>query len=123
MVGAGIDVIELSRMKATIARSGNLFLQRVFSTDEIEYGYGVEIPNNFFASAFAAKEAVFKAINLDWKLDIDFRDIEVGRGSCGEPTIQLSGTVMEQAEAKGCNRLLLTISYETDLAVALVIAD
>jgi holo-[acyl-carrier protein] synthase len=122
MLGIGIDIIELSRMRETIQRSGDIFLKRVFSAREIETGKRREDPNSFFASAFAGKEAVFKALTLDWDRGVDFKDIEISRGKSGEPLVLLSGTVRAQAKAKGCPQVLLSLSYETNLAVAMAIA-
>ena len=122
MQGIGIDIIELSRMRETIERSGEVFLKRVFSPQEIQRGRSQETPTRFFASAFAAKEALFKALVLDWGRGVDFRDIDINRGAAGEPLVMLKGAVKKQAEAKGCSRVLISLSYETDLAVALAVA-
>jgi holo-[acyl-carrier protein] synthase len=123
MLGVGIDVIELSRMRQTIERSGEVFLRRVFSQAEMQMAHDHPQPAAFFASAFAAKEAVFKALALDWNSGVDLRDIEVGRGCLGEPVIRLRGPVEAAARAKGCGRVLLSLSYETDLAVAMAFAE
>ena len=123
MKGIGIDIIELGRMHETIQRSGEVFLKRVFSDYEIQKARCSDNSTNYFASAFAAKEAVFKALTLDWEQEMNFREIEVSRGLYGEPLVNLHGAVKKRAEAKGCHRVLLSISYETDLAVAMAIAD
>jgi len=123
MKGIGIDMIELSRMAETIERSGELFLKRVFSKNEIQKARLSDNPTNYYASAFAAKEAVFKSLTLGWEREVDFREIEVGRGDCGEPLVRLRGDIKARAEARGCGRVLLSLSYETDLAVAMVLAD
>lgn len=119
MKGIGIDIITLSRMDETVQRSGNLFLKRTFSEKEQQTARASENANKFFASAFAAKEAVFKA--LGWEQDIDFREIEVSRGSSGEPLVNLCGTIGARASAKGFTRVLLSLSYETNLAVAMAV--
>ncbi len=123
MIGIGIDIIELSRMAETIERSGEVFLKRVFSDIEMQKAHGSDNPTNYYASAFAAKEAVFKALTLGWEHEVNFREIEVLRGQSGEPLVQLGGAVKANAEAKGCHQLLLSLSYETDLAVAMAFAE
>ncbi len=123
MQGIGIDIIKLSRMRDIIQRSGEVFLRRVFSIGELERARRSENPAAYFASAFAAKEAVFKALVLDWDRGADLRDIEIDRGEYGEPLALLHGAVKAQAEAKGCPRLLVSLSYETDLAVAMAVAS
>ena len=123
MKGIGIDMIELSRMDETIERSGDVFLKRVFSDDEIQKARCSDNPTNYFASAFAAKEAVFKALTLSWENEVNFREIEVLRGQSGEPLVRLHGAVKARAKAKGCDRVLISLSYETDLAVAMAFAE
>jgi phosphopantetheine--protein transferase-like protein len=123
MIGIGIDIIEISRMAETIKRSGEVFLKRVFSDIEMQNARLSDNPTNYYASAFAAKEAVFKALTLDWEQAVNFREIEVLRGQHGEPMVRLGGAVKTNAEAKGCHRVLLSLSYETDLAVAMAFAE
>lgn len=123
MIGIGIDMIELGRMAETIERSGEVFLKRVFSDDEIQKARRSDHPIKYFASAFAAKEAVFKALTLGWDQEMDFKEIEILRGQSGEPLVQLQGNVKAHAEAKGCDRVFLSLSYETDLAVAMAFAE
>jgi holo-[acyl-carrier protein] synthase len=122
MQGIGIDIIELSRMSDIIERSGEVFLRRAFTAAEIQRSRLVPNSVAFFASAFAVKEAVFKALVLDWDRGIDLRDIEVGRGRQGEPVVRLNGGVEAAAEAKGCRKVLVSLSYAGDIAVAMALA-
>jgi holo-[acyl-carrier protein] synthase len=115
----GIDMISLSRMEETIKRSGKAFLQRVFSEAEIQKANSAQNATCFFASAFAAKEAVFKALDLGWEQEVDFREIQVSRDPGGKPIVTLLNQVAERARSKGHHQVLISISYETDLAIAL----
>ena len=123
MLGIGIDIIELSRMHDILERSGELFLQRTFCETEIARGKRADSPCHFYASAFAAKEAVFKALVLNWQQNVDFREIEVDRGRFGEPIVRLHGNTKAVADAKGCQRVFLSLSYERNLAVAMAFAE
>lgn len=123
MKGIGIDIIKLTRMTETLERSGDFFLKRLFSNDELQISRCSDNPTNYYASAFAAKEAVFKALTLGWDQDVNFREIEILRGPSGEPLVHLKGAVKARAKAKGCQRVLLSLSYETDLAVAMAFAE
>lgn len=123
MIGIGIDIIEISRMAETIERSGDIFLKRVFSNDEMQKARLSDNPTKYYASAFAAKEAVFKALTLGWDQEVNFREIEVFRRQSGEPLVRLQGAVKARANAEGCHRVLLSLSYETDLAVAMAFAE
>lgn len=122
MYGIGIDIIELSRMRETIQRSGTVFLKRVFSDNEIQKANTVNHPVNYFASAFATKEAVFKALSLNWEDGIKLPDIEVDRGEFGEPLVRLCGTIKSHARNNRYNQILVSLSYETNLAIAMVVA-
>ena len=119
----GIDMIEQSRMAETIGRSGDIFLRRVFSDSEIHRARLRDNPTRHFASAFAAKEAVFKALNLGWDQEVDFREMEILRGRSGEPLVRLQGNIKIRADEKDCRRVHLSISYETDLAIAMAFAE
>jgi holo-[acyl-carrier protein] synthase len=123
MIGIGIDIIELSRMAETIARSGEVFFKRVFSDDEMQKAHASDHPSNYFASSFAAKEAVFKALTLGWDQEVDFREIEILRGQSGAPLVRLQGEIKARAAAKGCDRVLISLSYEKDMAVAMAFAE
>lgn len=122
MIGIGIDIIAIDRMAETIERSGDIFLRRVFTPAEIESGKRCDHPAAFFAMAFAAKEAVFKALTLSWEQGIDLRDIEISRGAVGQPLVKLSGQVERVAKEKGCGRVEISQSFETDMAVAVAVA-
>ena len=121
MLGIGMDIISMNRMAETMQRSGDIFLRRAFSPSEIQRGKQSDNPVAFFATAFAAKEAVFKALALSWDQDIDLRNMEVCRGPVGEPLMELSGQVERIAREKGCVHVMLSLSYETDSAVAMVV--
>jgi holo-[acyl-carrier protein] synthase len=122
MIGIGIDIVTISRIAETLERSGDIFLRRVFSPSEIESGKRCDHPAAFFAMAFAAKEAVFKALTLSWQQGIDLRDIVISRGAVGQPLVSLSGQVEKVAREKGCTRIEISQSFETDVAVAVAIA-
>lgn len=113
----GIDVVGLERMREAIASGGEAFLGRVFTPAERARAAAGD-PLRFLASAFAAKEAVVKALALaDPAEGPDFPEIEIGRDAAGRPTVRLSGP----AAALGIGRIDLSISYETDLAIAVAL--
>ncbi|MCC7430231.1 holo-ACP synthase [bacterium] len=72
LIGIGTDLVEIARIKQSLEKFGENFLQKIFSEEEILY---CKSKNNFFetlAGKFAGKEAVFKAFktsrkNLEWK--------------------------------------------------------
>ncbi len=114
----GIDVVELSRMRAILDGAGEAFLCRVFTPAERASTVAGD-PVRFLASAFAAKEAVFKALAMDdWSDGFDLPQIEIGRDAAGRPNVRLLGAAASGAAGEDIGHIHLSISYETDLAVA-----
>lgn len=124
MLGVGVDIIEISRMAETLARSGDVFLNRVFTEREQLMGKSHHAPATYYATRFAAKEAVFKSLGIGWDggVDggVDLRDIEVLRGPRGEPLVELGGRLALLASERGKTRVLLSLSYDDDSAIAFV---
>ncbi len=117
----GIDVVELSRMRAILDGAGEAFLRRVFTPAERASAVAGD-PVRFLASAFAAKEAVFKALTIDdWSDGFDLPQIEIGRDAAGRPNARLLGAASSTAAGEGIGHIHLSISYETDLAVAVAL--
>lgn len=119
----GIDIVELSRMRAILDRTGVPFLRRVFTPKERARALAGD-PVRFLASAFAAKEAVFKALALDdWPDGFDLPQIEIGRDAGGRPIARLLDEAAATATNLGVEQIELSISYESDLAVAVAVVQ
>jgi holo-[acyl-carrier protein] synthase len=117
-ISVGVDIIEISRVAATLERFGNRFLQRIYTTREIAYCRG-RAPQ--LAARFAAKEAVMKALGTGAR-GVGWREIEVTRKRSGEPSIELHGRAAERASMLGIDRLAISISHSRDYAVASVVS-
>lgn len=92
-VKTGTDIIEVERIKESIEKIGDKFLNRVFTENEIKYCEEKKITKyEHYAARFAAKEAIFKAISplLDNKFSIDWTDIEILNDNQGRPYAVLS---------------------------------
>ncbi|MCB2187858.1 MAG: holo-ACP synthase [Deltaproteobacteria bacterium] len=118
MPGVGVDVLLLSRVREAVARSGEVFLARVFTPAERDRAAASRDPARHYATAFAVKEAVFKALDSAWQEGADFRDLEVGRGARGEPTVAWRGS---RAAGAGGPALQVSLSYDGDTVVALAL--
>ncbi len=123
IVGIGMDISEVARIKAAIERHGERILNRVYT--ESERRYCESKPNKWerFAGRFAAKEAAMKAIGTGWKRGVAWREFEVRRLPSGQPVIEFHGKAGEIARALGVKRALLTISHTEQQAVAQVILE
>jgi holo-[acyl-carrier protein] synthase len=105
--GLGVDIVEIKRLKKAVERWGDLFLKRVFTTEELAYSEKKHFPLQHLAARFAAKEAIFKAIGTNPGLN--FKDIEIANDSHGRPYC----LIKSQKEP-----ILLSISHTHEYAVA-----
>ena len=91
VVGLGIDIIEIARVKKSIDEYGSLFLNKVFTDNEIIYCNNKFNKYQHFAARFAAKEAVYKAMASGWKEGLRWKDIEIENEPTGMPKVKPSG--------------------------------
>ena len=111
----GIDIIKVERIRASIERFGERFAKRVLTVSEQRY---VRMRPETFAGRWAAKEAVSKVLGLGVR-GIGWRDIEVERLPTGQPSVRLHGRAAARAEQLGMDRIALSITHESDYAVAI----
>ena len=123
VVGIGLDLAEVDRIEAAIAKHGERFLTRVYT--EAERKYCESKPNKFerFAGRFAAKEAAMKAIGTGWKRGVAWREFEVMRAPSGQPIMMFHGKAAEIAHALGVKKALVTITHSEKSAIAQVLLE
>jgi holo-[acyl-carrier protein] synthase len=125
IVGVGLDVCEIDRIARALAgASGARFRARVFTAGEVAYGRargraGVQS----YAAAFAAKEAVLKALGTGWGKGLGWHAVEVVHAAAGAPAIVLRGPARTLARRRGVGRVHLTLSHGGGLAVAMVVLE
>jgi len=111
----GIDIIKVERIRTAIERFGERFSRRVLTERERRY---VRDRPETFAGRWAAKEAVSKVLGLGVR-GIGWKDIEVERLPTGQPAVRLHGRAAQRAEQLGMGRIALSITHESDYAVAI----
>jgi phosphopantetheine--protein transferase-like protein len=111
----GIDIIKVQRIRETLERFGSRFSRRVLTDREQRY---VRDRPETLAGRWAAKEAVSKVLGLGVR-GIGWREIEVERLPTGQPAVRLHGRAAARAEQLGMSRIALSISHESDYAVAI----
>ena len=119
LLGIGIDIIEVHRIKASHERFGDRFLNRVLRPDEIQYCLSHREPAPFLAARFAAKEAVSKAFGTGIGAQLSWQDMEVRRKPSGEPFVVLHGAGQRLMESRGGKALLLSLSHTENYAAAI----
>jgi len=123
ILGTGVDLAEVGRIREAIERYGERFMRRIFTEGEIAY---VERKANRFeryAGRFAAKEAGMKAIGTGWKRGVRWQDFEVSNLPSGRPTLRLHGEAARIADKLGVKTISLSITHTADLGMAHVILE
>ena len=90
VVGIGIDVVEIARIRRLMERWQDRFLQRVFTEAELAYALRRHDPAQHLAARFAAKEATLKALGTGLSMGVRWREMEVRRGRGQPPRLALS---------------------------------
>jgi holo-[acyl-carrier protein] synthase len=123
ILGTGLDLAEVDRIRQAIERYGRRFLERVFTPAEIAY---VERKANRFqryAARFAAKEAGMKAIGTGWRAGVRWQDFEVANLPSGKPTLKLHGQAGRVAQGLGVKSISLSLTHTASVGMALVILE
>ena len=122
ILGIGTDITECLRIAQMIERHGELFVDRVYTAEEIRYCQRRKQATQHFTGRWAAKEAVLKALGTGWRQGISWRDIEVQNEPGGKPTVTLRGGAKEAADRRGITEVLISISHCRSHATAFATA-
>jgi holo-[acyl-carrier protein] synthase len=122
ILGVGIDLADISRIKSIMERHETRFLSKVFTPDEIEFCMKRHDAANCLAGRFAAKEAAFKALSAGKFSGIGFKEIKVLLNQ-GRPELELTGRALSQAKDLGVTRMHLSISHDKGCAIAMVVME
>jgi holo-[acyl-carrier protein] synthase len=123
IVGTGIDITEVPRIRESIERFGDRFLHRVFTEGEIRYCDSKANRFERYAARFAAKEAGMKALGTGWNFGVRWRDVEVSRQPGGRPTLLFHGKAAEFAAKLGAVNVALSLTHTPQQAMAQVILE
>ncbi len=123
IIGTGIDIVEISRIHRAVDRHGERFLERVFTTGELEYCLARRYPERHLAARFAVKEAALKALGTGVSRGIFWRDVETSRHPSGRPVVEFHNIAAETLHALGATSTYVSISHTDHHAVALVILE
>ena len=121
IVGTGLDIIEIERIKNSIDRFEGKFEERIFTEDEIAYCRARSNPFPHFAGRFAAKEAALKSLQSGLGA-MRFTEMEIVRHEDGHPELVLHGAAAAFAASKGAVRFEISLTHTSTLAQAVVAA-
>ncbi len=123
ILGTGIDIIEVARIRASHEKFGDRFLNRILRPAEIAYCLSHRNPAPFLAARFAAKEAISKAFGTGIGKQLGWQDMEVGRKDSGEPFVILHEGGQELFQHRGATRFQLSLSHTESYAAAIAILE
>ena len=123
IIGMGVDIAEVERIRAAIDRHGETFLRRLFTQRERSYCEQFRNKYERYAGRFAAKEAAMKALGTGWRRGVRWVDLEVVREASGRPTLALTGEAAKIAERLGVKHIALSITHTASQALAQVIFE
>lgn len=115
--GAGIDLVEIGRIKKAYLKFPEKFRRRIFTLGEQEYIFCQRLPWERLAARFAAKEAVMKALGCGWG-QVGFKEIEVINDSSGKPQVVLWGKAAAAAQNLEIKKIIVSLSHSREYAVA-----
>ena len=123
IVGTGVDLAEVDRVRKAIERFGQRFLQRVYTPAEIAYVERRGSRYQRYAARFAAKEAGMKALGTGWRRGVRWQDFEVSNLPSGQPTLKLHGVAAQFAARQGVNSVALSLTHTAALGMAFVVLE
>lgn len=123
IVGTGIDLTEIPRIRNSMERFGDRFLDRIFTPGERAYCQRKKNAAESFAARFAAKEAAAKALGTGISHGVTWLEIEVTREPSGRPGLKFYGRAAERAETMGVKHAALSLTHTGTLAMASVLLE
>ena len=123
ILGTGIDIIEVARIRSALEKFGERFLQRILHPDEIAYCFLYKAPAPHVAARFAAKEAISKAFGTGVGRHLAWQDMEIGREQSGKPFVMLHGAGQALLSQCGGRLVHVSLSHTENYAAAVAILE
>lgn len=116
-LGIGTDILRIDRLATVTLNKDDPFIQSTYTENELAMIMKRPVPLYCYATRFAGKEAVFKALNIGGN-EIRLNEIEILELETGQPYVTLLGRAKEIADQKEISQVLISLSYDTDYAIA-----
>jgi holo-[acyl-carrier protein] synthase len=123
ILGIGIDIVEVERIRQACERFGERFLQRILRPDEIEYCRSHRVVAPHVAARFAAKEAISKAFGTGLGRELGWLDIEVRREASGQPYVAMHDAGAKLLSDRGGRKIHLSLSHTELEAIAIALIE
>ncbi len=118
MIAIGTDILRPQRIEKVVQRLGEKFVRRILTPEERDEYAASRRPDNLLAKRFAAKEAIAKCLGTGIGRGISWQDIRIVHDAHGAPGVELRGGALRAAQARGGERVLLSLADEEDCVVA-----
>jgi holo-[acyl-carrier protein] synthase len=123
ILGLGIDIIEVERIRLSHEKFGERFARRILRPSEIEYCLSHRDPAPHLAARFAAKEAISKAFGTGIGTQLSWQDMEVLRAESGKPTVRMHGAGEALLAERGARTIHLSLSHTLVYATAVAVLE
>ena len=123
ILGCGVDLVDVARLRRTLRRQGKTFLARIFTPAEQAYCTAKRLSAEHLAARFAAKEAVAKAFGDRQGLTMRWQDVAVVRAPSGQPSIQLTGQARQLQRRRRVRTIHLSLTHTARYAVAMAVLE
>lgn len=123
IIGHGIDMVSIKWIKTELESTTKQWAEQFCSEDERNQADESPLHIRYYASRFAGKEAVAKALGTGFAGDLTWRGIEILRQESGAPYVRLSDEVKAYANSLGITDWAISISYLGGIAMASAIAS
>ena len=123
IVGMGVDITEVARIRSVIEKRGEAFLRRIYTPGEIAYCERFKNKFERYAGRFAVKEAAMKALGTGWSCGVRWVDLEVIRERSGRPTLAIRGEAGKIAAHLGVKNIAVSITHTAEQALAQVVFE
>lgn len=121
VIGTGVDIVNIDRFRKTVKKNGDKFLKRVFTKEELDYCNKKMHRFQHLAGRFASKEAISKALKIDWNNGFNWKEIKIFINGNGAPKVKLIGKARLICEDLKIDGIDLSISHCDDYAVAMAV--
>ncbi|MFT8229755.1 MAG: holo-ACP synthase [Enterobacterales bacterium] len=123
IIGIGIDIVEIKRIKNILFRFGDKFVKKILSENEYNKYYTCKQPIRFLSKKFAAKEAISKSLGVGINNNIIFPHLIINNDYLGKPFVKLFGAAKILAKTLQVNTIHITLTDERKYVCAMVILE
>jgi len=122
IIGIGTEIVECLRIARMIERHGELFINRVYTAEEIRYCRSRRQATQHFAARWAAKLAVLRALGTNFRRGLSWRDIEIRPKPGRRAVVAVRGAMGDLIQQLKVGEILVSLSHCHTHAMACAVA-